>query len=295
MLILPQPKVLILARNPQSARRWAEMLSGAADVWISTAEIPAGQQADVVVTDLPSAAQAELACQLPLGIETTPKVPGTSAAGVIGIGGPAWADVLLDENCSPGELRLACRLLAEIAQLRAARVEAARRCSEMAAAAETDPLTGLGNRRAWQKYLAGMQTTNAPHEGLWLAIIDLDRFKEVNESLGLTAADALLQAAAEAMRVVFRKEDSLIRWGGDEFVAVIDALDEQAVTELLERVRRAVADHTQRTGTRLTASIGYAATAKSTSLEALFIAAETALRQAKLDGGDRIVRGEPGN
>ncbi|HEY4627158.1 MAG TPA: GGDEF domain-containing protein [Blastococcus sp.] len=104
-------------------------------------------------------------------------------------------------------------------------------------AADTDPLTGLANRRAWEaeatRNLARAQRTGEP---LSFAIIDLDGFKEVNDRDGHGAGDDLLRELTTGWARRLREADLLGRYGGDEFVLCLPATDEEGARELLEQL-----------------------------------------------------------
>lgn len=91
------------------------------------------------------------------------------------------------------------------------------------AAALRDPLTGLGNRRAFQAALAAA-LTGAEAEAA-LLLLDLDRFKHVNDSLGHPVGDALLRVVAQRLRASLRAGDILVRLGGDEFAILLPRAD----------------------------------------------------------------------
>jgi diguanylate cyclase (GGDEF)-like protein len=104
-------------------------------------------------------------------------------------------------------------------------------------AAATDPLTGVANRRAWEaeadRHLAHAARTGEP---LSFALLDLDRFKEVNDESGHSAGDALLRELTERWGRELRRADLLGRYGGDEFVLCLPDTDEEGARELLERL-----------------------------------------------------------
>jgi len=107
----------------------------------------------------------------------------------------------------------------------------------------TDPLTGLGNRR----YLAEMITAHMKSESpenpkrLALMVLDLDRFKPINDSYGHEAGDRVIVQAAEILRGCCRNSDYLARWGGDEFVIVYLDTNQEQATILAEQIRSRVA------------------------------------------------------
>ena len=104
-------------------------------------------------------------------------------------------------------------------------------------AADTDPLTGVANRRSWEadasRHLAGALRTGEP---LSVAILDLDDFKQVNDRDGHGAGDALLRELTAGWALRLRSADLLGRYGGDEFVLCLPATDEQGAQELLARL-----------------------------------------------------------
>ncbi len=97
------------------------------------------------------------------------------------------------------------------------RLEAARLAAEESSL--TDVLTGLPNRRGFEKVLAHLVERNAP---IALIAIDLDYFKRVNDTYGHAAGDAVLSEAASRFRTILRGEDVIARTGGDEFLAIVD-------------------------------------------------------------------------
>jgi GGDEF domain-containing protein len=94
--------------------------------------------------------------------------------------------------------------------------------SELAEQAVRDPLTGLYNRRFFDESLAqNIETARRYNRGLCLVLFDLDRFKEVNDTLGHEAGDAVLKTFARLLLETARKADIVCRIGGDEFAAIL--------------------------------------------------------------------------
>jgi diguanylate cyclase (GGDEF)-like protein len=133
----------------------------------------------------------------------------------------------------------------------------------------TDPLTGLGNRRALQDGVKAVLATavQEPAGGSGAAkfimmIVDLDRLKPINDQHGHEAGDRVLTQIAEILRQASRSTDKVVRWGGDEFVLLCRNADMTAATQLAERVRSAVAKQIFRIGDGLVArtscSVGFA-------------------------------------
>jgi len=157
-----------------------------------------------------------------------------------------------------------------------------------------DELTGLGNRRAFDRRLAE-ESERASRYGLALslAMIDLDAFKEVNDRYGHPAGDALLTQLGEALREVLRGSDFASRYGGDEFAVLLPATGKTEAWVVAEKLRVAL-DALQlevESGARVSAtvSIGVASLgAANPTADALLAAADAALYRAKRAGRDRV-------
>lgn len=144
--------------------------------------------------------------------------------------------------------------------------------------AETDPLTGLPNRRAWDARLAGV---TADDEQVAVAMIDIDHFKRFNDAYGHLAGDDLLRETAAAWRVLLRSNDLLARVGGEEFGLLLANCSPSAATEVTERLRVAVAGGQ-------TASAGLAVRHPGEPLESVLERADQALYDAKAYGRDHV-------
>lgn len=155
--------------------------------------------------------------------------------------------------------------------------------------AHTDGLTGLANRRAMQTRLVAAtaredrrQVTNA------LILMDLDRFKVLNDSQGHQAGDEALQQVATILQGVTRPEDLVARWGGEEFLLLLPACGHDEAMSLAERLREALAE-----GTPITASFGVAEQAPADTPERWVSRADQALYEAKATGRNRVVGADP--
>jgi diguanylate cyclase (GGDEF)-like protein len=159
--------------------------------------------------------------------------------------------------------------------------------------AATDPLTGLGNRRLVEDALARVAArANRTGETFALAVIDLDRFKAVNDTYGHAAGDALLVAIARALVDATRADDIVGRQGGDEFVVVLADVDVTEAVTVIERCRQAIAATALgATGIHTTASLGLATSNPDgpAEPETLARAADEAVYAAKAQGGDCVV------
>ena len=160
-----------------------------------------------------------------------------------------------------------------------------------------DPLTGLANRRRVQDRIDQAITRATSHgQTAYLLLLDLDDFKDVNDTKGHGVGDELLMAVAERLSAGLRPGDIAARLGGDEFtVLLLDVARPADADALAERITRTfdrpfeLADGPVVTG----ASIGIATTAESHSAEELLRNADLALYAAKADGKRRWRRYEP--
>lgn len=151
-------------------------------------------------------------------------------------------------------------------------------------AVTTDPLTNLGNRRGFEESLKAVAADPQPAQ-LCLAIMDLDEFKEANDTFGHDRGDAILRAFAELLREVAPEPVESYRIGGDEFALILPSFDTDAATALLEAVR---AQAEERLGNDVTVSAGVAEMKGDEAL--LRQEADAALYEAKLRGRNLVVR-----
>jgi diguanylate cyclase (GGDEF)-like protein len=160
--------------------------------------------------------------------------------------------------------------------------------------AVTDELTGLNNRRSFlDKVKQEFSVARRAGRPLSIIMLDLDRFKNINDSYGHAAGDAVLRAASERMLRQLRLGDLLCRYGGDEFAAFMPETDAEGAMVAAERLRRAVGEGRVafEGGTALaSASAGLfgGVPAEGESVEDFLHRADIALYEAKEAGRDRI-------
>lgn len=163
------------------------------------------------------------------------------------------------------------------------------------AASMQDPLTGIGNRNAFaatlRQELAAAKRYGQP---LSLAIIDLDKFKIINDHHGHSAGDLVLKRVARILANALRTADICFRYGGEEFVVVLKNTDSAGAMvigeRLRERLQRAVIRYQSR-AIRITASIGVASWREGDADDALFDRADHAMYVAKRTGGNALLSG----
>jgi diguanylate cyclase (GGDEF)-like protein len=189
------------------------------------------------------------------------------AQGVLVIG---WAD----EIQAGGTHTTIASLLAHEAAAVIARADV---LDNLADEAQTDPLTGLPNRRAWD---AQLKRVHSEGSQLVIAMIDFDHFKQFNDTYGHPAGDRLLKETAAAWRDQLRTGDLLARLGGEEFGLLLRECDPDIATEVTDRLRRSVSEN-------WTCSAGIAVGQPGESVEDIVARSDVALYEAKAAGRDR--------
>jgi len=154
--------------------------------------------------------------------------------------------------------------------------------------AVTDPLTGLRNRRYLMRHLAAQLVAGGPVAAL---MVDVDRFKSVNDSYGHPAGDSVLREVAGRLRDHLRGTDIVGRYGGEEFLVVMAAAAPDDAVAVADRLRQAIADAPFAVGgvaLPVTASLGVAFAHPGLAPETLIGAADAALYRAKAAGRNRV-------
>lgn len=162
--------------------------------------------------------------------------------------------------------------------------------TELAAAAEHDPLTGLANRAGFERLaLAALAAATRAQKPSVAVLLDVDHFKAVNDGWGHPAGDAVLRGLARAATGGLRPGDALGRIGGEEFALVLPGLTAEEAQPLVDRLRAAIASQVPHPGAparTLTVSAGIAESSANDrpALELAFRAADQALYAAKQAG-----------
>jgi two-component system, sensor histidine kinase LadS len=151
--------------------------------------------------------------------------------------------------------------------------------------ARSDPLTGLGNRRALDDTLVGEAARSARQGGpLAVALVDLDGLRRINDRFGHIEGDRCLREAARAMEASVRGSDMCFRWGGDEFVVVLPGTDRSGAEGVLARMAVSVGRVCAREDDLgLTLSYGVAELAPGGTPEELLTTADLALLEQKTE------------
>ena len=154
--------------------------------------------------------------------------------------------------------------------------------TELRAMAATDPLTGLANRRNWDRAIARMvRSADRSGHPLTVALADLDHFKRYNDEFGHPAGDALLRDFAATVPSAMRADDLVARWGGEEFALALPNCSDSEAVAVLARVLGAVPG-------QQTCSIGYATWDGVETPDQLLARADAALYDAKHTGRNRL-------
>ncbi len=161
--------------------------------------------------------------------------------------------------------------------------------------ATTDKLSGLGNRQYFDMVLA--QALNHYSRNLQpfsLIVLDIDHFKQVNDQLGHSAGDQVIQTLSRLLGDCIRRSDSLCRWGGEEFVILVPDCSREDAYNLAEKIRQKTAatslmtEHPERV---ITLSAGVTVVQQNDTASQLFSRADNALYRAKGNGRNRVDAG----
>lgn len=180
------------------------------------------------------------------------------------------------------------------ARLTTAAAELALTNRRLQEAALSDPLTGLANRRAGLNVLSQSWGFSERYgHPLSVIMIDIDHFKSINDTYGHAAGDLVLQQLSQCLRATARKEDSVCRWGGEEFLVICPNVGMQECAHMAERLRKLVEEIRivcEGKVLQVTISSGVASwTVNSKHVEQMLGQADKALYNAKNGGRNRTV------
>ena len=221
------------------------------------------------------------------GLSHTLTAPLRSVDGVIG------AIVLSrrDRGAWPESAR---RLLRVAAGETAAALERADSFRAAETSAATDPLTGLPNRRYFNEFSALLAERRRAGDAVAVLMIDIDKFKGLNDTYGHPTGDQVLRSVAEAITTAVRDQDVPARIGGEEFAVLLRNPGPEVAIEIGERVRQAVRDlDLAALGVPgVSVSVGVAnASSADEPIQAVLDRADQALLRAKRAGRDRVIAG----
>jgi len=174
-------------------------------------------------------------------------------------------------------------------------VASKRRIDELQQLALLDPLTQIGNRRFLEMTLeAKLAETARYNNQIALFFIDIDDFKQINDSHGHDVGDEALRVTAKTLNAVIRPMDTLGRWGGEEFIAAASNINRESVQAIAERFRSFIERSSVRTGDEnllFTVTIGGTIARPSDDLAALVKRADTLMYEGKKKGKDQVIIG----
>jgi diguanylate cyclase len=157
-----------------------------------------------------------------------------------------------------------------------------------------DPLTGILNRRGFEAQVQSIFTDKAfADDGLCLLIVDIDHFKKVNDDYGHVFGDHVLRATAKTLKSKIKKQDSVARWGGEEFAILLPGTTMPGARAIAEHIRQSIEKSSiRRIGTMeevggITISVGVAAYTSGISFVNLLDQADKALYVSKRTGRNR--------
>jgi len=149
-----------------------------------------------------------------------------------------------------------------------------------------DPLTGVQSRLLGEQVLRKVLRERTP---AGVIMLDLDRFKAINDTYGHPTGDKVLQAVANGCNGLLRAGKCISRWGGEEFLVIVPNVDAAGLQRVAERLRSAVADLPVAPVAQVTASFGATMIGSGDSFETVLQRADQALYRAKERGGNRVV------
>lgn len=158
--------------------------------------------------------------------------------------------------------------------------------------ATTDKLTNIYNRLKLDDILENELDRNKRYQnGLGVCILDIDNFKVINDTYGHQIGDQILVKIAQILKLNTRKTDFVGRWGGEEFLIICLAVDEENLYKLIEKIRQDIKNYKFPKTKILTASFGITIYQENDSLKTITKRADDALYEAKNKGRDRVVIG----
>jgi diguanylate cyclase (GGDEF)-like protein len=219
------------------------------------------------------------------GLSSALAAPLTTGDGVVGaivlsrrVGGP-WTDAT--HRLLAGAAMEASAALARAYSLRTAETQAS-----------TDALTGLPNRRYFEEFVSLLAQRRRAGDAVGILMVDIDKFKVLNDTHGHATGDEVLRAVAGAIVSAVREDDVPARFGGEEFIVLLRNPDPGVAVEVGERIRASVRGlDLGRLGVRsVSVSVGVAvADGPDVPIEELIETADKALYRAKRAGRDRVV------
>ena len=163
--------------------------------------------------------------------------------------------------------------------------ETAERVERLRKAANTDTLTGIANRRVAERALNLFATRQRRYA---VMMIDIDHFKAINDQHGHDTGDRILQRIAEILKARMRVQDTVARWGGEEFLVVVESVTRDESASIAESLRHMIEQGTEEI-LKTTISIGVAHSETGQSVDQILKRADEGLYAAKNSGRNKVV------
>ena len=200
----------------------------------------------------------------------------------------------------PTEAGLALVVVSDITEIKSTEGELTTLSNQLAQLANTDPLLGVGNRRAFDQKLAGVVADASQSDREFaLLLIDVDSFKAYNDRYGHLAGDECLRQIADCLRQRTRASDFVARYGGEEFAVILSDTSEAGAMRVADNLRAAVREralkHDRSERKVVTISVGVAISGPTArhNPTSLLLQADKALYAAKASGRDATRLAEP--
>lgn len=185
------------------------------------------------------------------------------------------------------------RLAQTLRKLRSTQKQLAARNRELATLSEIDALTQLFNRHKINQILKeALKDTTNPTGALAVILLDIDRFKTINDEYGYQAGDKIIRGVADQLRLTARGNDCIGRWGGEEYLIVCPDTDHNAAHILSERLRTRIESHNFNINQTVTCSFGVAVYHKGESIESLLKRVGDVHQASKAQGRNRVTISE---
>jgi diguanylate cyclase (GGDEF)-like protein len=149
-----------------------------------------------------------------------------------------------------------------------------------------DPLTGIHNRRLGERLLRELFDGD---RAAGVIMLDVDRFKSINDTHGHPVGDQVLQVIAARCKALLRVDESIARWGGEEFLVIVPAIDAAGLHLVAERLQLAIERLPVAPVRQVTASFGATMIDDADDFDSLLQRVDRALYAAKEQGGNRVV------
>jgi diguanylate cyclase (GGDEF)-like protein len=154
---------------------------------------------------------------------------------------------------------------------------------------DKDVLTGLNNRNAMQKFLdKQIQLRSETNEPLCMMVVDIDNFKNINDTYGHSTGDEILVIVSNTLKWKIRYEDFIARWGGEEFAIIMPKTKMEGAVVSADNIRKLVSATEYPVDNPVTISIGVAEHKMNESMRDFFRRADTALYVAKKSGKNKV-------